>query len=36
MKIVRWTKFKKDFKKYIKDDNSIKEFEKVIKTLISK
>ena len=36
MKIVRWTKFKKDFKKYIKDENLIKEFEKVIKTLISK
>ena len=35
MKIVRWTKFKKDFKKYIKNSQTLKEFQSVIEILIS-
>ena len=35
MKIIRGTKFKKDFKKYIKDEKTIKEFERIITKLVS-
>ena len=35
MRIIRWTKFKKDFKKYINSTQILKEFQKVIEILVS-